>query len=79
MSGKSIAEQVAKELSPYLGPFNARVAVKTFSKKSLNLPPEELTVEHLPDLLESLRRLLRAFIGHASTDSLLSEIQRRVK
>ena len=78
MSQKNIAEQIADELAPYLGPFNAKVAVKTFAKKILGLNPEQLTADHVPALIDSLERLLRTFVGRKSAEALLAEIQRRI-
>jgi hypothetical protein len=74
----SIAQQVAEHLSPYLGPFNAGIAVKTFSQKSLQRAADTLTAEHLPALLEALRPMLNTMVGRQSTDALLDDIQRRV-
>jgi hypothetical protein len=74
----SIAQQVAEHLSPYLGPFNAGIAVKTFSQKALQRAADTLTGEHLPALLEALRPMLNTMVGRESTDALLADIQRRV-
>jgi hypothetical protein len=79
MSKRSVAEQVAEELAPYLGPFNAKVAVKTFAGRAFeNLPPERLTLDHLPGLLEALRPMLNTLAGRAATDAVLARIQREV-
>jgi len=69
---------VADRLSPYLGAFNAKVAVKTFAQRSLKLAPEDVTREHLPALLEALRPMLNTLVGRASTDALLDQIGRGV-
>lgn len=78
MSGPSVAERVADQLSAYLGPFNARVAVKTFAQRTLKLEPEALTADHLPALLDALRPMLHTLVGRVSTDALLDEIRRGV-
>jgi hypothetical protein len=69
---------VADQLSPYLGAFNAKVAVKTFSQRELKLAPEAVTLLQLPALLEALRPMLNTLVGRSSTDALLEQIQREV-
>lgn len=78
MTTPSLAEQIASKLSPYLGEFNARIAVKTFSKRAFDLPPEELTNEHVPGLLEALQPMLATLAGHVATEGLLQKIRREV-
>jgi hypothetical protein len=70
---------VASHLEPYLGPLNAKVAVKTFAQRTLQVGPEALQSEHVPALLEGLRPMLHTFVGRASTDALLDAIRREVK
>jgi hypothetical protein len=79
LSAASVAEQVAQQLSPYLGPFNAGVAVKTFSQRALKRSAETLTAEHVPALLDALRPMLHTMVGSVSTEALLNDIQRRVR
>lgn len=74
-----VADQVAGLLAPYLGAFNARIAVKTIAQRTLNLAPESLTSAHLPALLDALRPTLNTFVGRASSDALLEQIGREVK
>jgi hypothetical protein len=77
--GATIAQQVAEHLSPYLGPFNAGIAVKTFSQRALQRSAESVTLAHLPALLEALRPMLNTMVGRQSTEVLLEDIQRRVR
>jgi hypothetical protein len=79
VSSSTVAQQVAEHLSPYLGPFNAGVAVKTFAKRALKESADTLTIEHLPALLEALRPMLNTMVGTTSAEALLSDIQRRVR
>ncbi len=79
MSASTVAQQVAEHLSPYLGPFNAGVAVKTFAQRALRQSADTLTVGHLPALLEALRPMLHTMVGSMSTEALLTDIQRRVR
>lgn len=75
----TVAEQVAQQLAPYLGPFNAKIAVRTFAQKAVRLAPEAVTVRHLPTLLEALRPMLNTLVGRDSTESLLEKIRREVR
>jgi hypothetical protein len=76
---ETVAEQVAGHLSQYLGPLNAKVAVKTFSQRALKRGPETVTASDLPALLEALRPMLNTFVGRTSTDALLDDLRRRVR
>lgn len=73
-----LADRVIEALTPYLGAFNAKVTVKTFTQRALKLAPEGLTAEHLPALLEALRPTLYTFVGRLSADALLDQIRREV-
>jgi len=79
MEKKSIADQIVEKLAPYLGPHNARNAVKTFSQKVLGRTPDKLTAEDLPALLEGMRPMLRTLVGQESAGAVLQAIQREVK
>lgn len=75
----SIADQIAEKLVPYLGPHNARTAVKTFARRVFGRTPETLKAEDLPALLEGMRPMLRTLVGEDSAESVLQAIQREVK
>jgi hypothetical protein len=79
MEPTPMAERVTTALAPYLGPFNARIAVKTFAQRSLKLAPEDLKAEHVPALLDALRPTLYTLVGSAPTDALLERIRREVR
>lgn len=79
MPEATVAEQVAEHLSPYLGPFNAGIAVKTFARKTLQREPDTLTAVDLTPLLEALRPMLHTMVGTAATQALIEDIQRRVR
>ena len=78
MTAQPIAQQVAGQLAPYLGSFNAQIAVKTFAKRAFDLAPEELTSEHLPGLLEALRPMLVTLAGRTAAGEVLERIQTEV-
>ena len=75
----SVAERVSGHLAPHLGALNAKVAVKVFAQRTLGIAPEQLTVAHLPALLEGLRPMLHTFVGRAAADALLDSVRREVK
>jgi len=79
MATLAVADRVIDCLAPVLGPFNAKVAVKNFAQRSLNLTPENLAPEHLPTLLEAMRPMLNTLVGRESAEALLGEIRQEVK
>ena len=79
MDRQSISDQIIEVLEPYLGPHNARTAVKTFARRVFNRMPDTLTVEDLPALLEGMRPMLRTLVGEESADSVLGAVKREVK
>jgi hypothetical protein len=76
---ESIADRLAGQLAPYLGPFNAKVAVKTYAKRKLDLQPEALAAEHVAPMLDALRPMLNTLVGQSSTDVLLDRIRTEVQ
>ncbi len=79
MDQQSIADRIVKVLEPYLGPHNARTAVKTFARRVFKRAPETLTAADLPALLEGMRPMLRTLVGEQSAESVLQTIRREVK
>jgi len=79
MTSSAIADQLAELLAPYLGAFNAKISIKTFSQRALGCPAESLAREDVPALLEALRPSLYTLVGKTSTDTLLEKIARQVK
>jgi hypothetical protein len=76
---ETIADRLAGQLAPFLGPFNAKVAVKTYAKKALDLPPEALAAEHVVPMLDALRPMLNTLVGQSSTGVLLERIRQEVQ
>jgi hypothetical protein len=74
----SISEKVAERLTPYIGPFNARMWVKAVARRELGLAPEELKPAHLTTLVDGLRPYLGALMGRVAADDLLLQIGREV-
>lgn len=78
MTAPSLADQIARSLAPYLGEFNAKIAVKTFARRAFDIAPEELTIEHLPGVLEALEPMLNTLAGRAATEAIRRRIQEEV-
>lgn len=78
MTASSLADVIAGSLSPYLGEFNAKIAVKTFAKRAFDIAPEELTIEHMPGFLEALEPMLNTLAGRAATEAILERIEEEV-
>jgi hypothetical protein len=79
MSPPPVVEQLVEQLAPFLGAFNAKISVKTFSQRALGRAADQLTKDDVPALLEALRPSLYTLVGRASTDTLLEKIARQVK
>jgi hypothetical protein len=53
-------DRVHRRLEKAIGPHATRLAIKTFAKKSLGVPPDQLRDRDLPVLIRALAPLLRA-------------------
>ena len=71
-------EIVFRHLARYLGPHTAKTALKTFSERSLNKPPEMVTRIDAPKLLQALKPMLRTLIGADECDLVLSQVTREL-
>lgn len=71
-----IAAAIAAILTPVLGPFTARTAVKTFAQKTFGIGPESLTERDVPALAEAMRPLLKTFVGREQADQMVERIKR---
>jgi hypothetical protein len=79
VESRSIAEQVAARLTPFLGSFNAGVWVKVVAKRDLGRTPDELTAQELPRLMEGLRPSLNTFMGREAAAALIDRVQHEVR
>jgi hypothetical protein len=75
----STADQIAAQLSPYIGRFNAQMWVKSVARRELALAPEDVTPKHLPTLVDGLRPYLQTLMGRATAEDLLLQITREVR
>ncbi len=65
---------LVRHLEPLLGAFTAKMAIQTASLRTLKRPPEQVTLEDLPQLLEGLKPMLNTFIGALHTKVILTEV-----
>jgi len=66
--GDPAIERLQKRLAVYVGPHTARLSLKTFAQKQFGVMPEELPPAALPDLVRSLRPLLRSMLGEVDSE-----------
>jgi hypothetical protein len=79
MTARLPTEVILDRLTPYLGPHTAKNAVKTFSQRALGLPPENVSLSHVPELLAALKPALTTLLGQAACDHLLESLKRELK
>lgn len=63
-------DRVQKRLAVYVGPHTARLSLKTFANKLFGKAPAELPASALPELVKSLRPLLRSMLGEVDGEKL---------
>ena len=76
MPERTIADIIIEKLSVPLGPNVAKMAIRSFAKKSGMSGPEKLTVADVPKLIEEIRPMLNVMIGKAPTEAMLADISR---
>lgn len=68
------ADRIFGELEKFIGPNVTRMAIRTFTKKTLNLAAEDLTASDAPKLIHALRPLLRSMAGEAHAETLIKRL-----
>lgn len=63
-------DRLQRRLAVFVGPHTARLSLKTFAQKQFGVAPTELPVAALPDLVRSLRPLLRSMLGEDDSERL---------
>ena len=76
MSGQNVAATFISRLSPHLGPHVAKMAMKTFSQKTLGVAPEATQPAHVPQLIEAIRPMLTVMLGKDHAETVIGELQR---
>lgn len=70
MGDAAAIERLQRRLAVFVGPHTARLSLKTFAQKQFGVEPGELAPAKLPDLVKSLRPLLRSMLGEADAEKL---------
>ena len=78
MPESKTSNKLIELLAGYLGPHNARVAVKTFTTKA-GYSPENLDVEHVDDVLEALKPMLNTLLGRGAAAGALARMREELK
>ena len=67
-------DRVHRRLEKFIGPHTSRLAIKTFSQKTLGLTPEQVRDREVPDLIRALRPLLRSMLGEARGERVVEQL-----
>ena len=70
MGDAAVIERLQRRLAVYVGPHTARLSLKTFAQKQFGVDPADLAPGKLPDLVKSLRPLLRSMLGESDAERL---------
>ncbi|HVE83022.1 MAG TPA: hypothetical protein VND93_09260 [Myxococcales bacterium] len=76
--GRTYGQVVEQRLTPLLGPFTARMALKTFSASKLGRTPEQISRQDVPPLLDALRPMLNTLVGSARAGAVLEELRKEL-
>ncbi|HEY8208054.1 MAG TPA: hypothetical protein VIG99_11275 [Myxococcaceae bacterium] len=76
--GRSYGKVVEQRLTPLLGPFTAKMALKTFATSKLGRSPEQICREDVPTLLDALRPMLNTLVGSARAGTVLDELRKEL-
>ena len=63
-------------LSPLLGDFSARMALRNAAQRTFKRPPEQLTRAEVPALLEGLKPTLITLLGSVQAGAVLAELKK---
>lgn len=67
-------DRVHRRLEKFIGPHTTRLAIKTFSQKTLGVAPDEVRDREVPDLIRALRPLLRSMLGEAQGEEIVQQL-----
>ena len=76
--GRTYSQVVEQRLTPLLGPFTARMALKTFAASRLGRSPEQIALKDVPALLDALRPMLNTLVGSTRASSVLGELRKEL-
>ena len=63
-------DRLQRRLAVFVGPHTARLSLKTFAQKQFGVEPAKLPAAALPELVRSLRPLLRSMLGETDGEKL---------
>jgi hypothetical protein len=69
------AVAIARILTPILGPFTAKTAVKTFAKRVLDREADTLVAKDVAAVADALRPLLKTFVGAQKAEIIVLQIK----
>jgi hypothetical protein len=72
---QDIASTIAEHLAVYLGAHTAKVAVKTFTLRTLGRGQETLTIADLPRLFDALKPMMNTLIGKKQSDAVIEKLR----
>lgn len=75
---EAVHARIEARLSPLLGPFTAKMAIKTFAASKLGLQPEQLTRTHVPALLDALRPMLNTLAGASKAQAVVETLRKEL-
>jgi hypothetical protein len=67
-------DRVHRRLEKFIGPHTSRLAIKTFSQKTLGVLPDQVRDSEVPDLIRALRPLLRSVLGEAQGERVVEQL-----
>jgi len=76
--GRTYSQVVEQRLTPLLGPFTARMALKTFATSKLGRAPDQLSRRDVPALLDALRPMLNTLVGSGRASAVLDELRKEL-
>jgi hypothetical protein len=68
--GEPAIERLQRRLAVFVGPHTARLSLKTFAQKQFGMAPADLPLSALPELVKSLKPLLRSMLGESDGEKL---------
>jgi hypothetical protein len=72
-------DRLHRRLEKFIGPHTTRLAIKTFSQKTLGVAPDQIRDREVPDLIRALRPLLRSMLGEAQGEQIVQQLVSEIK
>ena len=75
---KKPADLIRDHLLRYVGPFTAKNAVEMFSRKTLGISADAITMDQAKELLEALGPMLRTLLGKQNAERVLEQLKQEL-